>query len=103
MTIDFHPIKHQMTAILDFFFSETLKITNSFKNEFSINNHVKIWHYNKIYIKGFRNYNFNIAFGGNFEFCQKKRCFAQWKLWDSLKVIKKNILAIYRLKGLYVF
>ena len=32
MTIDLLPIKPQMAAILDLFFNETLKITNSFRN-----------------------------------------------------------------------
>ena len=36
MTIDMLPIKPQMAAILDLFFNETLKVTNSFRNEFSI-------------------------------------------------------------------
>ena len=40
-----------MAAILDLFFNETLKITNSFRNEFIIKNHVKMRYYIKIYIK----------------------------------------------------
>ena len=36
MTIDMLPIKPQMAAILDLFFNETLKVTDSFRNEFSI-------------------------------------------------------------------
>ena len=51
MTINLLPIKPQMAAILDIFFSETLKVTNSFKNEFSNNNHVKLTYYIKIYVK----------------------------------------------------
>ena len=51
MTIDLLPIKHQMAAILDLFFNETLKITTSFRNEFSIKNHVEMRYYIKIYVK----------------------------------------------------
>ena len=40
-----------MVGILHLFFNETLKVTNSFRNEFSIKNHVKMWYYNKIYVK----------------------------------------------------
>ena len=36
MTIDLLQIKHQMAVILDLFFNETLKVTISFRNEFSI-------------------------------------------------------------------
>ena len=36
MTIDLLPIKPQMAAILDLFFNETFKVTNSFRNEFSM-------------------------------------------------------------------
>ena len=42
MTIDLLPIKHQMAAILDLFFNETLKITTSFRNKFSNKNHVEM-------------------------------------------------------------
>ena len=45
MTIDLLPIKHQMAAILDLFFNETLKASNSFRNEFSLKNHVKTLKY----------------------------------------------------------
>ena len=45
------PIELQMAAILNLFFSEILKVTNSFKNEFSIKNHVKMRYYIKIYVK----------------------------------------------------
>ena len=48
MTIDLLPIKHQMAAILDLFFSKTLKVTTSFRNEFSIKNHVEMRYYIKI-------------------------------------------------------
>ena len=51
MTINLLPIQPQMAAILDLFFNESLKITNSFRNEFSIRNHVKIRYYIKIYVK----------------------------------------------------
>ena len=51
MTIDLLPIKHQMAAILDLFFNETLKITTSFRNEFSIKNHLKLRYYIRIYYK----------------------------------------------------
>ena len=51
MTIDLLPIKPQMAAILDLFFHETIKVTNSFRNEFSIKNHVKMRYYIKIYVK----------------------------------------------------
>ena len=51
MTIDLLPIKHQMAAILDLFFNETLKVATSFINEFSIKNHVKMRYYIKIYVK----------------------------------------------------
>ena len=50
MTIDLLPIKHQMTAIFDLFFNETLKVTTSFRNEFSIKNNVEMRYYNKIYV-----------------------------------------------------
>ena len=66
------PIKPQMAAILDLSLNETLKVTNNFRNEFSIKSHVKMKYYNKIYGKWFRNYNFNMALGGHFVFCQKK-------------------------------
>ena len=51
MTIDLLPIQHQMAAILDLFFNETLKVTTSFRNEFSIKNHVDMRYYNKMYVK----------------------------------------------------
>ena len=51
MTIDLLPIKHQMAAILDLFFNETLKIPTSFKNQFSIKNHVEMRYYIEIYVK----------------------------------------------------
>ena len=51
MTIDLLPIKHQMAAILDLFFNETLKITTSFRNELSIKNYVEMRYYIKIYVK----------------------------------------------------
>ena len=51
MTIDLLPIKHQISAILDLFFDETLKITISFRNELSIKNHVDMSYYIKIYVK----------------------------------------------------
>ena len=41
MTIDLLPIQHQMAAILDLFFNETLKVTTGFRNEFSIKKRVK--------------------------------------------------------------
>ena len=50
MTIDLLPIKHTKAAILDLFFNETLKITTSFINEFSINNQVEMRFYIKIYV-----------------------------------------------------
>ena len=61
-----------MAAILDLFFTETLKVTTSFRNEFSIKNHVEMRYYIKIYVKYFMNYNYYMAFGGHFEFCQKR-------------------------------
>ena len=51
MTKDLLPMKPQMAAILDLFFNETLEVTNSFRNEFSIKNRVKIRYYSKIYGK----------------------------------------------------
>ena len=51
MPIDLLPIKPQMAAILDLFYNETLKDTNSFINKFSIKNHVKMWYYVQIYVK----------------------------------------------------
>ena len=51
MTIDLLPIKHPMAATLDLFFKETLKITTSLRNEFSIKNHVEMRYYIKIYVK----------------------------------------------------
>ena len=51
MAIDLLPIKPQMVAILDLFFNENLKVSNSFRNEFSIKNHVKMKYYIKIYVK----------------------------------------------------
>ena len=51
VTIDLFPTKPQMAAILDLFFNGTLKFTDSFKNEFSIKNHVKRRYYIKIYVK----------------------------------------------------
>ena len=51
MTIDLLPIEHQMAAILDLFNNETLKITTSFRNEFSIENQVEMRYYIKIYVK----------------------------------------------------
>ena len=51
MTIDLLPIQPQMAAILDLFFSETLNVINSFRNECSIKNHVKMRYYIKIYVK----------------------------------------------------
>ena len=51
MTIDLLPIQHQMAAILDLFFNETLKVTTSFRNEFSIKNHVEMRYYIKMYVK----------------------------------------------------
>ena len=41
MITDLLPIKPQMAAILDLFLNENLKVTNSFRNEFSIKSHVK--------------------------------------------------------------
>ena len=72
MTLNLLPIKHQIAAILDLFFNETLKITTSFRNEFTIKNHDEMRYYIEIYAKLFMNYNFNMALGGHFEFCQKK-------------------------------
>ena len=43
-------MKLKMVAILDFFFSETLKVTNNFRNEFSIKNHVEMKYYIKKYV-----------------------------------------------------
>ena len=40
-----------MAAILDLFFTETLKVTTSFRNEFSIKNRVEMKYYIKIYVK----------------------------------------------------
>ena len=37
-------------AILDLFFSETLKVTNNFINKLSIKNHVDMRYYIKIYV-----------------------------------------------------
>ena len=51
MTIDLLPIQHQMAAILDLFFNETLKVTTSFRNKFSIKNHVEMRYYIKMYVK----------------------------------------------------
>ena len=51
MTIDLLPIQHQMAVILDLFFNETLKVTTSFRNEFSIKNHVEMRYYIKMYVK----------------------------------------------------
>ena len=42
MTIDLLPMEPQMAAILDLYFIKTLKVTNSFWNEFSIKYHVKM-------------------------------------------------------------
>ena len=42
MTIDLLPFKPQMAAILEKFFSESLKLTNNFRKEFSIKTHVKM-------------------------------------------------------------
>ena len=44
------PNETLMAAILDLFFSETLKITNNFRNEFSIKKHVEMRYYIKIYV-----------------------------------------------------
>ena len=38
------------------------------------------------------NYNFNMALGGHFEFCQKKEWSAQGKLWDFLQVLKEDTM-----------
>ena len=51
MIIDLLPIKHEMAAILDLFFNETLKVTTSFRNECSIKNQVEMRYYIKIYVK----------------------------------------------------
>ena len=51
MTIDLLPVKNRMAAILDLFFNETLKVTTSYRNEFSIENHVEMKYYIKIYVK----------------------------------------------------
>ena len=51
MTIDLLPIKAEMAAILDLFFDESLKVTNSFRNDFTIKNRVKMRYYIKIYVK----------------------------------------------------
>ena len=51
MTKDLLPIKHQIAAILDLFFDETLKVTTRFRKEFSIKNHVEMRYYIKIYVK----------------------------------------------------
>ena len=51
MTIDLLSIKPQMAAILDIFFNETLKVTHSFRTEFSIKNHIKMKYYIKVYVK----------------------------------------------------
>ena len=39
-----------MTAILDSFFKKTLKVTNNFRNELSIKNHVEMRYHIKIYV-----------------------------------------------------
>ena len=44
------PMKPWMAAILDLFFSETLKVNNNFRNEFSIKNHVEMRYYIKTYV-----------------------------------------------------
>ena len=44
------PMKPLMAAILNLFFSETLKVTNNFRNEFSIKKHVEMRYYIKIYV-----------------------------------------------------
>ena len=45
------PMKPKMAAILDLFFNETLKVTNSFRKEFSIkHNNVEMRYYIKIYV-----------------------------------------------------
>ena len=80
MTIDLLPIKPQMAAILDLFFKETLKITNSFRNEFSIKNHVKM----RYYIKHGTWWPFLIL--------SKKACYALGKFWEFLQVTKEDIL-----------
>ena len=51
MTKNLLPIKPQMAAILDLFFNETLKVTNSFRNEFGVKNYVEMRYYIKIYVK----------------------------------------------------
>ena len=48
MTIDLLPIQHQMAAILDLFFNETLKVTTSFRNEFR---YYIMRYYIKMYVK----------------------------------------------------
>ena len=79
MTIDLHPSKPQMAAILKLFLNETSKITTSFRNEFNNKNHVEMRYYNKIDVKYLMNYNFNMAFDGHFEF---------------LRIIKEDLLNI---------
>ena len=44
------PMKSQMAAILDLFFNKILKVFYSFRNEFSINIHVEMRYYIKIYV-----------------------------------------------------
>ena len=44
------PMKPEMTAILDLYFTKTLKGTNNFRNELSIKNHVEMRFHIKIYV-----------------------------------------------------
>ena len=43
-------MKLPMAAIFELFFTETLKVTNNFRNEFSIKNHVEMRYYIKLYV-----------------------------------------------------
>ena len=72
-----------MAAILDLFFNETLKATTSFRNEFSIENHVEMRYYIKIYVNSSR-----IAT-------------STWRLAAILNFVKKNMFRSGESLGLF--
>ena len=75
-----------MATILALIFNETLKVTTSLTNEFSIENHVKMRYSIKIYIGQFRKYKSNMAPGGHFEYYKRKDIPLRGN-WDFLQVI----------------
>ena len=90
-----------MAAILDLFFIKNLKVTKSFRHEFSIKNHVKIRYYIRIYGNN-SGITTSTWLHGHFEFYQKKDVPLRGNFGTFVQVLTEEILVIYRFKRLYV-